>query len=152
MQHTSQRFAILLALALALSCWATPYFQQSSTNNSNQQKQSDKNKNKNSDNTNNKDKNKKQQGEDDSPFGSTKVNMLRSSHTGDSASAGFNDLTPNGEVEAKKLKEPATAGDLNKAVQVSLITVKAASLRKFIQDGKLKTASAKTETATRKKG
>jgi hypothetical protein len=150
MQHPSQKLAILLALAFALSCWAAPYFQQSSKDTSNQQKQSDKTKNKSSDN--NKDKNKKKDSSDDSPFGSGKVNMLRSSHTGDAASAGFNGLTPNGEVEAKKLKEPATADDFNKAEQVSFIGVKASSLRRFIQEGKLNTAAPKTETASPKKG
>ncbi len=150
MQHTSQRFAILLALALALSCWATPYFQQSGKDNSDQQKQSDKNKKKSSDN--NKDKNKKKETNDDSPFGSGKVNMLHSSHTGDAASAGFNGLTPNGEVDAKKLKEPPTPEDFNKAEQVSFVGVKASSLRKFIQEGKLNTAPPKTETASPKKG
>jgi hypothetical protein len=148
MQHTSQRFAILLALAL--SCWATPYFQQSTKDSSDQQKQSDKNKKKTSDN--NQDKNKKKDTSDDSPFGPGKVNMLHSSHTGDSASAGFNGLTPNGEVDAKKLKEPPTSDDFNKAEQVSFLGVKASSLRKFIQDGKLNTAPPKTENASPKKG
>ena len=141
MQHPSQRFAILLALTVALSCWATPYFQQSGKDTSDQQKQSDKNKKKSSDN--NKDKNKKKETGDDSPFGSGKVNMLHSSHTGDSASAGFNGA---GDIDAKLLKQKATPDDFDKAQQVSYLGVKASSLRKFILDGKLNTAPPKAET------
>jgi|SRR5579859_1916746 len=147
MQRSTRMSAGLLALILGATCWAAPYFQENSkNNNSDQQKQSDKNKNKNSD----KDKNKKKN--DDSPFGSGKINLLHSSQKSDSASAGFNGLTPNGEVEAKKLKEPLTADDYNKAQRVSFMGVKNSSLKKFIQDGKLNTAPARSATAAPKKG
>jgi len=149
MQRSTRMSAGLLALVLGATCWAAPYFQENSkNNNSDQQKQSDKNKNKNSD----KDKNNNKKKDDDSPFGSGKVNMLHSSHTGDSASAGFNGLTPNGEVETKKLKEPLTPDDYDKAQRVSFLGVKRSSLKKFIQDGKLNTAPASSATAAPKKG
>ncbi|HTC94986.1 MAG TPA: hypothetical protein VK699_16200 [Terriglobales bacterium] len=147
MQRSTRMSAGLLALILGATCWAAPYFQENKNDNSDQQKQSDKNKNKNSD----KDKNNKKK-DDNSPFGSGKVNMLHSSHTGDSASAGFNGLTPNGEVESKKLKEPLNADDYNKAQQVSFLGVKNSSLKRFIQDGKLNTAPARSATAAPKKG
>ena len=148
MQRSTRMSAGLLALILGATCWAVPYFQENKNDNSDQQKQADKNKNKNSD----KDKNNNKKKDDDSPFGPGKVNMLHSSHTGDSASAGFNGLTPNGEVESKKLKEPLNADDYNKAQQVSFLGVKNSSLKKFIQDGKLNTAPARSATAAPKKG
>src|SRR5579859_7435682 len=148
MQRSTRMSAGLLALILGATCWAVPYFQENSkNNNSDQQKKSDKNKNKNSD----KDKNNKKK-EDDSPFGSGKINLLHSSQKSDAASAGFNGLTPNGEVEAKKLKEPLTPDDYDKAQRVSFMGVKNSSLKKFIQDGKLNTAPARSATAAPKKG
>src|SRR5229473_5258719 len=148
MQSSTRTFTVLLALIAGASCWAVPYFQENSKNSGDQQKQTDKNKSKKSDKDKDKDKNNK----DESPFGSGKINLLHSSHTSDTASAGFNGLTPNGEVEAKKMKERPTGDDLSKAEQVSFIGVKASSLKKFIQEGKLNTAPAKTETASPKKG
>ncbi|HTD23164.1 MAG TPA: hypothetical protein VK738_10950 [Terriglobales bacterium] len=152
MQRSTRTFTVLLALIVGASCWAVPYFQENSKNSGDQQKQTDKNKNKKSDKD--KDKDKDKNNKDESPFGAGKINLLHSSHTSDTASAGFNGLTgltPSGEVEAKKLKEPATGDDFNKAEQVSFIGVKASSLKKFIQEGKLNTAPAKTETASPKK-
>ncbi len=150
MQSSTRTFTVLLALIAGASCWAVPYFQENSKNSGDQQKQTDKNKSKKSDKD--KDKDKDKNNKDESPFGSGKINLLHSSHTSDTASAGFNGLTPNGEVEAKKMKEPPTGDDLSKAEQVSFIGVKASSLKKFIQEGKLNTAPAKTETASPKKG
>ena len=149
MPPSTRAWPAVLALILGATCLAAPYWQEGGKS-SDQQKQSDKNKKKSSDN--NKDKNKKKDANDDSPFGPGKINVLKSSQKADAASAGFNGLTPNGEVEAKKLKEPATADDFNKAEQVSFLGVKASSLRRFIQDGKLNTAPPKTETASPKKG
>jgi len=149
MQRSTRAWTALWALILGASCWAVPYFQESGKNND-QQKQSDKNKNKNADKD--KDKNKKKNSDDESPFGSGKINVLHSSQKADAASAGFNGVTPTGEVEAKKLKEPATSDDFEKAQQVSFIGVKASSLKKFIQEGKLNTASPKADTTSPKKG
>ena len=151
MQRSTRALTALLSLILGASCWAVPYFQESGKNND-QQKQSDKNKNKNADKDKDKDKNKKKDSNDDSPFGSGKINVLHSSQKADAASAGFNGVTPTGEVEAKKLKEPATSDDFEKAQQVSFIGVKASSLKKFIQEGKLNTASPKADTTSPKKG
>ncbi len=149
MQRSTRISAGLLTLILGATCWAAPYFQENSkNNNSDQQKQSDKNKNKNSD----KDKNNNKKKDDNSPFGSGKINLLHSSQKSDAASAGFNGLTPNGEVDAKKLKEKLTVDDYNKAQQVSFIGVKNSSLKKFIQDGKLNTAPAKSAATAPKKG
>jgi hypothetical protein len=139
MPPSTRAWPVLLALILGATCLAAPYWQEGGKS-SDQQKQSDKNKKKSSDN--NKDKNKKKDANDDSPFGSGKINLLRSSHTGDSASAGFNGA---GEIDAKLLKQKATPEDFNQAQQVSYLGVKASSLRKFILDGKLNTAPPKTD-------
>src|SRR5260370_25155414 len=113
MQSSTRTFTVLLALIAGASCWAVPYFQENSKNSGDQQKQTDKNKSKKSDKD--KDKNNK----DESPFGSGKINLLHSSHTSDTASAGFNRLTPNGKVEAKKMKDPPTGDGLSKPEQRS---------------------------------
>ena len=150
MQRSTRALTALLSLIVGASCWAVPYFQESGKNND-QQKQSDKNKNKNSDKDKDKDKNKKKDSNDDSPFGTGKINLLHSSQKSDAASAGFNGVDKLGKVEEKKLKEPPTTDDFEKAQQVSFIGVKASSLKKFIQEGKLNTTPAKTEPATPKK-
>src|SRR5260370_39457708 len=122
MQRSTRTFTVLLALIVGASCWAVPYFQENSKNSGDQQKQTDKNKNKKSD------KDKDKTNKDESPFGSGKINLLHSSHTSDTANGGFNGLTPNGEVQAKKMKEPPTGDDLSKPQQVSFIRQKANSL------------------------
>src|SRR5690349_19139158 len=120
--HRNTRAATLaLALILGASCWSFPYFQSSSNNN--QQKQSDKDKKKQPD----KDKNKKTENKDNEPIFGGNITLKSSRKTSDSTTMGFSGLTPNGEVEASKLKEPITADDLNKAAQVSSISVKTAS-------------------------
>ena len=146
MPPSTRVWPALLALILGATCLAAPYLQEGGKN-SDQQKQSDKNKNKNSDKD--KDKKKKDNKDDDSPFGSGKINVLKSSQKADAASAGFNGA---GEIDAKLLKQPATPEDFNKAEQVSFVGVKASSLKKFIQEGKLNTAPPKTETPSPKKG
>lgn len=144
MQGSIRALAALLALIVAASCWAVPYWQEKGKSNADQQKQSDKNKGKESD----KDKDKNKKKEDESPFGSGKINLLHSSQKSDAASAGFNGVGPTGEVDKKRLEQAATADDYNKAQQVSFIGVKASALKKFIQEGKLNTASPKSDTKT----
>lgn len=144
MHRNTRAMTVALALILGASCWALPYFQNS---NNNQQKQSDKDKKKQPE----KDKNKSTDNKDNNePIFGGNITLKSSRKTSDSTTMGFSGLTPNGEVEASKLKEPITADDLNKATQVSSISVKTASLKKFIQEGKLNTAPAKTETAPKK--
>jgi len=140
MPPSTRAWPVLLALILGATCLAAPYWQEGDKS-SDQQKQSDKNKKKSSDTS--KDKNKKKDANDDSPFGPGKINVLKSSQKADSASAGFNGA---GDIDAKLLKQKATPDDFDKAQQVSYLGVKASSLRKFIQDGKLNTAPPKAET------
>ena len=148
MQRSTRTSAGLLALILGATCWAAPYFQNSSDE---QQKQSDKDKKKQS----NKDKNKQTENKDkdkNEPIFGGNITLKSSRKTSDSTTMGFSGLTSNGEVEAKKLKEPLNADDYNKAQQVSFLGVKHSSLKKFIQDGKLNTAPARSATAAPKKG
>src|SRR5260370_6924158 len=104
MQSSTRTFTVLLALIAGASCWAVPYFQENSKNSGDQQKQTDKNKSKKTDKD--KDKDKDKNNKDESPFGSGKINLLHSSHTSYTASAGFNGLTPNAEGQAKTLNHP----------------------------------------------
>ncbi|HZR27476.1 MAG TPA: hypothetical protein VFA71_01745 [Terriglobales bacterium] len=148
MQRSTRTSAGLLALILGATCWAVPYFQ--NTNNE-QQKQSDKEKKKQSDKDKNKQSENKNKDKNEPIFGGN-ITLKSSRKTSDSTTMGFSGLTPNGEVEAKKLKEKLTVEDYNKAQQVSFMGVKNSSLKKFIQDGKLNTAPARSATAAPKKG
>ncbi len=150
MQRSTRISAGLLALILGATCWAAPYFQENSTNS--KQKQSDKDKKKQSDKSKPTQNDSKDDKEKSNPLFGGSLTLKSSRKTSDSATMGFSGLTPNGEVDAKKLKEKLTVDDYNKAQQVSFIGVKNSSLKKFIQDGKLNTAPAKSATAAPKKG
>jgi hypothetical protein len=69
-------------------------------------------------------------------FGGT-IGLKSSRQTKDSATLGFNGVDPNGQVQKAVLTAAATPTDAIKAQQLSQITVTAADLQQFLQDGGL---------------
>lgn len=156
MRTQTRAGAVLLAGVLAGSSYGvTLTQQQGAQDNSNQQQNKDSKKKKNdqqSTNANNAQPNTAQPANNPPPnnpasnspsgdkptplFGGT-IGLKSSRQTKDSATLGFNGVDPNGQVQKAMLGAGATPADAMKAQQMAQITITAADLAQFLQDGGL---------------